>query len=544
MIPDGCSTELLSIGRWLNRGLPLSIDPHIRGLVRTYCSDSPIGDSAPTGSAYATGHRSRDGFISTYPDSSMSPDGTRFATDSILAFRPLYTLMEAAQDSGMGTGLVFTCHFPHATPAAFLAHTPNRDQYNRISRQMVHQACDVMLGGGSYYIDSSMKIAGYSARQTLDRQGIHYTTSWKDCQNSIENGTDRIWGLFTPMEMDYEIDRDTSRYPSLAEMTQAAIQALSSQQKGFFLMVEGSKIDWGSHNQDAPATIHDFLAFDRAVGVALDFARKQGNTLVIILPDHQTGGLTLGSQLSSSGYARISKDQLFSSFKEYKASAWKCAGLLNEFLTQNTNPQEFANYASGLLREQLNLSITSDQSDTLFQLAANPRKRQACTRAISQWMKLNSYLGWTTYGHHGGDVFLAVLQPEPLTRPCPTGVVDNESIAPYIAGFLGWDHWRETSLEHYLPLQTWFPEAHVQADPRPAELRVRLTAHRRNPKEYMVLKIKNAKGRNQTITLIPDTRYAQIGKEEITLPDLILRNGQETYLGKGSAEILKKKLGL
>ncbi|MDE6630400.1 MAG: alkaline phosphatase, partial [Bacteroidales bacterium] len=78
MIPDGCSTELLALGRWMNGGLPLALDSRIRGLVRTYCSDSPIGDSAPTGSTYATGHRSQDGFIATYPARSMNRDGIRF----------------------------------------------------------------------------------------------------------------------------------------------------------------------------------------------------------------------------------------------------------------------------------------------------------------------------------------------------------------------------------------------------------------------------------------------------------------------------------
>ena len=207
MIPDGCSTEWLAFGRWMNQGLPLHLDAQIRGLVRTYCSDSPIGDSAPTGSTYATGHRSRDGYVATYPDRSMDKLGNRVATDPQMAFRPMFTIMEAAKKKGMKIGEVFTCHFTHATPADFLAHTPDRDQYARICRQMVCQAPDLMLGGGSFYIDSALNLAGFDALSEMDEKGIAYVKDFSSVKKADRQGASKIWGLFAPQDMAFEIDR-------------------------------------------------------------------------------------------------------------------------------------------------------------------------------------------------------------------------------------------------------------------------------------------------------------------------------------------------
>jgi len=152
LIPDGCSLATVSAARWYqwlkNPDKPaLYIDPYISGTVRTFSSNAPIGDSAPTASCYMTGELSRAGFVSTYPPFGGKDD--IFTVDSTRAYQPLMTVLEAIKLLyGKSSGLVFTCEFTHATPADCSSHTYNRNDYTSISSQMVHNNLDVVIGGG------------------------------------------------------------------------------------------------------------------------------------------------------------------------------------------------------------------------------------------------------------------------------------------------------------------------------------------------------------------------------------------------------------
>ena len=158
MIPDGTSSNILSLARWYKFGAcpadncRLAIDPHICGMVSTYNSDSPIGDSAPTGSTFATGYLSNTGFVATYPVSS-GKDKDLIEIDPLRAYHPLFTILEAAKLQGKSTGVVMTSEFTHATPADFSAHTPDRDNEEAIAIQMVHNSLNVVFGGGWQYLD-------------------------------------------------------------------------------------------------------------------------------------------------------------------------------------------------------------------------------------------------------------------------------------------------------------------------------------------------------------------------------------------------------
>lgn len=534
MIPDGCSTELLALGRWMNNGLSLALDQHIRGLVRTYCSDSPIGDSAPTGSTYATGHRSQDGFIATYPARSMDSKGTRFNTDTTLAYRPMFTLLEAARLQGKATGMVVTCYFPHATPADFLAHTPKRNQYSRIAKQMVHHPCDLLLGGGSYWIDSSFK-TGYNAQKELKERTVFYTKSFAEARREAEQGNYRLWGLFAPKEMDYEIDRNPQEQPSLEEMTRVAIEALSQQENGFFLMVEGSKIDWGAHNNDLPAALFDFLAFDKAVGVAMDFARKDGQTLVLVMPDHQTGGLSIGNRRLNSGYAQKSAEELFAPIRECRSSYEKSVQNLykayKEYVSANSmgiHQDVIRTKIKQALQTDFNINETdsteiSELVETIFWHGSS----QKSVRAFSMVANRHFYMGWNTFGHNGGDVFFASYHPQGKEL---RGVIDNEEIAPYICNQTGLGNLDSLSRLYYAPITEVFPDAkyqiayrHKQArDESEDPLYIELTAKKR-----------------QTLRIFPNTDRAVLNKKEIVLPGICIYNGKGFYLPVSSAEILK-----
>ena len=522
MIPDGCSTELLALGRWMNHGLPLALDSRIRGLVRTYCSDSPIGDSAPTGSTYATGHRSQDGFIATYPARSMDSNGIRFDIPDSLAYRPMFTLLEAARLQGKATGMVVTCYFPHATPADFLAHTPNRNQYGRIAKQMVHHPCDLLLGGGSYWVDSSLK-EGYNAPKELLNRDISYTKSFAEAQQIVAGGDYRLWGLFSPKEMDYEIDRDPQKQPSLEEMTRLALEALSQQENGFFLMVEGSKVDWGAHNNDLPAAVFDFLAFDRAVGVVMDFAEKDGHTLVVVMPDHQTGGLSLGNRRLNSGYARTSAQELFEPLRRCKASYEK------------TVKELFAAPSEKPLAERLqqsvkaNFGIDSIGQEDMEKLCAVMQENQAgrkSVRALSDVLNRYFYMGWTTFGHNGGDVFFASYHPGGAELK---GIIDNEEIAPYICRQAGLPDLDTLSQIYYAPIASVFPNAAYKA--------VYKNDKHNESEDPLYVEISISKGK--TLKIYPNTDRAELNKKKITLPGICIYNGKGFYLPLQSAQRLR-----
>ncbi|MCM1041975.1 MAG: alkaline phosphatase [Bacteroides sp.] len=523
MIPDGCSTELLAVGRWMNNGLPLALDSRIRGLVRTYCSDSPIGDSAPTGSTYATGHRSQDGFVATYPARSMDSTGLRFNTDTALAYQPMFTLLEAARLQGKATGMVVTCYFPHATPADFLAHTPKRNQYARIAKQMVHHPCDLLLGGGAYWIDSSLK-TGYDAVKELEGRDIFYTKRFSEARQDVDNGNYRIWGLFSQKEMDYEIDRDPQEQPSLEEMTRLAIEALSQQENGFFLMVEGSKVDWGAHNNDLPATVFDFLAFDRAVGAAMEFAKKDGQTLVVVMPDHQTGGLSLGNRRLNSGYAQTSAEELFEPLRNCKASyektvkdlfAQKSGKPLGERLRQSVK----ANFGID--------SLPAEDLARLTEILKEHKDSRKSVRALSEVLNRHFYLGWTTFGHNGGDVMFATYHPQGDELK---GLIDNEEIAPYICRQAELGNLDSLTQAYYAPLHRVFPQAETN------EILFRNAKHDESEDPlYIELVLENGK----RLKLFPNTDRAQLNKKKITLPGICIYNGKGFYLPMETVNLVK-----
>ena len=269
LIPDGTSLATISMARWLQwyqdpNKPKLNIDPYLCGTVRTHSSNAPIGDSAPTTSCYMTGQPSRTGYVSTYPES--DPENDIYPTDPSRAFQPLTTVLEAGKIlKGKATGLVFTCEFPHATPADCSAHSYNRGKYEWIAPQMAHNDLNVVIGGGAGLITKEMEdyllANGYSLYKN-DLKGMRADTN------------EKMWALYGDREMNYDLDRDPNEQPSIEEMTREALERLSKDPDGFFLMVEGSKVDWAAHSNDPVGMATEFLAFDRACGVALEFERE------------------------------------------------------------------------------------------------------------------------------------------------------------------------------------------------------------------------------------------------------------------------------
>ncbi|MCR5315178.1 MAG: alkaline phosphatase [Bacteroidaceae bacterium] len=434
MIPDGCSLATISTARWYQwmtdpEKENLAIDPYICGTVRTTCSNAPIGDSAPTTSCYMTGYTSLKGWVSTYP--TADPENDIYPVDSKRAYQPLTTVLEASKMLGKSTGLVCTCYFPHATPADCSAHCYNRDKYDEIASQQAHNRINVVIGGGV-------------SRMTVEGEAYLKNAGWdiiKDDLNAMRNcQNNNMWALFCPNDMPYELDRDANRYPSLAEMTSTAIKKLSNNQKGFFLMVEGSKVDYAAHNNDLAGMIHDYLAFDEACRVAIEFAKTNGETAVLVLSDHGNSGLSIGRR-DNGNYAATPKNRLFGAMKNFKATAEEVGNKLNnapfeqvqsifkEWCGFELNDQELEFLKN--CDEYKSSPIEKEQR----RQQSNKYYRTGLTRTVAQFMTDRTGMAFTTNGHTGEDVILAGFHPDPQWRP--VGEWSNVKFNGYLCSLIG-----------------------------------------------------------------------------------------------------------
>ena len=434
MIPDGCSLATISTARWYQwmtdpEKENLAIDPYICGTVRTTCSNAPIGDSAPTTSCYMTGYTSLKGWVSTYP--TADPENDIYPVDPKRAYQPLTTVLEASKMLGKSTGLVCTCYFPHATPADCSAHCYNRDKYDEIASQQAHNRINVVIGGGV-------------SRMTVEGEAYLKNAGWdiiKDDLNAMRNcQNNNMWALFCPNDMPYELDRDANRYPSLAEMTSTAIKKLSNNQKGFFLMVEGSKVDYAAHNNDLAGMIHDYLAFDEACRVAIEFAKTNGETAVLVLADHGNSGLSIGRR-DNGNYAATPKNRLFGAMKNFKATAEEVGNKLNNAPFEQ---------AQSIFKEWCGFELNDQELEFLKNCdeyksspiekeqrrqQSNKYYRTGLTRTVAQFMTDRTGMAFTTNGHTGEDVILAGFHPDPQWRP--VGEWSNVKFNGYLCSLIG-----------------------------------------------------------------------------------------------------------
>ena len=265
------------------------------GIVKTFSANSLVTDSAPASSAMATGTKTNNGVIS---QDSTAIQGKRDGGN-------LTTILEMAEDRGLSTGLITTTRITHATPAAFYAHVDNRDNESEIADQLSASGVEVILGGGLQYFIGKNETdpLGNAGKRSDERnllaefesQGYLLVYNGSSFQKVNSNQTEKLLGLFESSHMQYDLERlsGEERDPSLADMTSKAISILSHNPEGFFLMVEGGRIDHAGHERNLSKNVADTLAFDEAVKVALDFASLNNETLVIVTADHECGGLVL-----------------------------------------------------------------------------------------------------------------------------------------------------------------------------------------------------------------------------------------------------------
>jgi alkaline phosphatase len=272
MIGDGMGFGQITLAE-LSAATPLNMEsmPYT-AFVKTQSLDA-VTDSAAAGTALATGFKTKNGMIGVLPDGTIVP-----------------TILEKAIRLRKAAGLVTTTTITHATPAAFGSHVASRGDEADIAPQFIERRIDVLLGGGrSVFLPKSDKDSARKDDRNLLQEareaGYTIVGNREDLLSADEH---RLLGLFQASSLTTKAPE-----PSLAEMTGKAIDVLSQDKEGFFLMVEGGQIDWRCHDNDLVGAAKQTLDFDTAVGKALDFARKHRDTLVIVTADHETGGLSL-----------------------------------------------------------------------------------------------------------------------------------------------------------------------------------------------------------------------------------------------------------
>lgn len=250
-------------------GAPLHLESMpVIGLARTSSSDRYVTDSAAGGTAIATGVKTRNGMIGVNADTIV-----------------VENIAEIAKRNGLATGVLSTSAVTHATPASFVAHVAARSSYEDIAEFFLNGAADVFMGGGfNHFANRSDSV---NLLDKLREKGYTVVTSGGELPDVK---SEKLAGLFYPEHMPKVSE---GRTVSLAAMTKKAIEILSENEKGFFLIVEGSMIDWAGHDSDTDYAVAETIDLDDAVGEALAFAKSNGNTLVILTADHETGGMAL-----------------------------------------------------------------------------------------------------------------------------------------------------------------------------------------------------------------------------------------------------------
>ena len=267
LIGDGMGVTQIFSGLTANKGHLFLENCKAIGFSETQSADNYITDSAAGGTALSTGKRTYNGAV---------------AVD--INKKPLKTILEAAEENGLATGLVSTSAITHATPAVFIAHQPQRNMYEEIAADFLKTNIDVFIGGGKDHF--TKRKDGRNLVKELKAKGYRY----EEDINKIKRVKK---GKLAALTADVHNPRIKERGDMLPIATKTAINILSKNKKGFFLMVEGSQIDWGGHANSAIYVVEEMLDFDRAIGKALEFAAKDGETLLVVTADHETGGMAI-----------------------------------------------------------------------------------------------------------------------------------------------------------------------------------------------------------------------------------------------------------
>lgn len=374
-----------------------AFDSYFVGTQKTYSEDEHenITDSASAATAMAAG-------VKTY-NAAISVDNDK---------TEVKTVLEQAKEQGKSTGLVATAPITHATPAAFGAHDMHRDNMDAIANDYFDEKVqgkhkvDVMLGGGlKNFVREDRNLT-----EEFKRSGYSYVTNREQLLQDTNN---QILGLFAPGGLNKMIDRNEET-PSLEEMTQAAIERLKKNKNGFFLMVEGSQIDWAGHDNDIVGAMSEMEDFEKAFKAAIAFAQKDKQTLVVATADHSTGGLSVGAN----GAYHFNVEPI--------KAAKRTPDFMAHEIVQGDNVEE-------TLKAYIDLQLTPEEIQAVKDVAPS-KDVIKIDNAIESIFNKRSITGWTTGGHTGEDVNVYAFGPGKYVF---SGVQENTNIAKRIFAIVG-----------------------------------------------------------------------------------------------------------
>jgi alkaline phosphatase len=397
----------------------------ISGLTTTYDAGTFITDSASAITAIATGNKTLSGVLN------MDPGKTK-------TFK---TIAEYCHEAGMKVGIVSSVTLDHATPAGFFAKAPSRSNYYDIEVQMVQSGFEYFAGGGLLQPTGKNK----DQRDVLEMakaQGYTCVNS-KAAFEAIKPGTGKVIAINAVLQdsgsMPYELDRKSGDL-SLADYTRKGIELLSDNPGGFFMSVEGGKIDWACHANDAGAAIHDVIAFDNAIKVAVEFARAHpADTLIVITGDHETGGMTIGfagTQYNTFFDKVALQKKSFIAFNNevlspYKKNTPKAQAKLTDLIP--AIKEAFGldyNSLSKFQKEQLEFAFQRSMGDEIERAVAEDQYLlyggyEPLTVKITQIMNQTAGIGWTSYAHTGVPVMTFAMG---VHQDLFSGYYDNTDI--------------------------------------------------------------------------------------------------------------------
>ena len=339
-------------------------DTMLTGMARTYPDDhTVVTDSAASATALSSGHKSYNGAIAVDTDK-----------------KPLKTMLEIAKQRGMTTALLATSQINHATPASFAAHNESRNNYDEIANDYIDNKIagklpvDLMLGGGTKYfirddrnLVDEFKAAGYQYGD--DIQNLNQITQLPAI------------GLYAAKGLPFALDENPTR---LTKLTSKALDLLDNQNKdGFFVMIEGSQIDWCGHANDIACAMAEMDDFASAIEKAKAYVDKNKDTLLVITADHSTGGLTLGAH----GQYKWEADVVHG----VKATA----GTITQHLLESDDLKSVWN-------KYTSIAFTPENKIKLEQ--AKSMGDKALNLAVKSIISDTSFTGWTTGGHTAVDV--------------------------------------------------------------------------------------------------------------------------------------------
>lgn len=379
MVSDGMNHGALSLARQFREQSGATTrwtrlyreQPVVRALVETFSANSCVTDSAAAASAWGGGKRVNNGTIN------VLPDGT-----------PVETFHQKLQAGGRKTGLVTTATITHATPAGFAVNIDSRAKEALIAEQYLERRVDLLLGGGKKFFSADLKqryaAAGYAVVET------------REALTSLPTEPARpLLGIFNESHLPFAIDHENvpelkAAIPTLAEMTRIALDQLAPAKDGFFLMVEGARIDHAGHANDAAASIHDQLAFDEAIGTVLTFVEKHPDTLLIITTDHGCGGIQMNgvSAAPNQGIAPglyAASNVYFDRLRGFKRSI--------EWMKQNGVDGLSGPPLAAAIAQHTGLQLTPDEI----------KSAQGLKAVYEDVIQAHTGVGWTS-GNHTGEL--------------------------------------------------------------------------------------------------------------------------------------------